>query len=459
MLNVLAEKHHNTDKCRTFQSSVLGKLLDWGAASLEKSLNQPSLPHAVIVLNATDMGIQKEEWDPEVATERLLDAIDADFDKNPDLHKYLDQWLVDRGIKIRSIRELLNKYYSSFTVVRMPVKGRYTLMDEQARHLHRTIERRCMDSFASKSRARMVSNAEDLNIYLQAAFDHFTNGLDRPFNFIDVSLKNNPLPETFADHILQLALAIHAQYRDQYKTTGQWIFEHVGRIAASCIMIDCIRYRKGPIEDLFESYRDFLELALDDFCDIHWQCSYRSPSGKRCVSVRARHDAKDHQNESGKIIGGGGYQSMFSADAYRDEWIQSVRNDLVALYQELRNVEQTGRQMTPLQYALQMHRERLTTVLKAMHKTKGKHLVSHATCFCCLREIPEHCLPCGHVLCSSCVRAYAKTSSSTVRVMENCPLHHHAQFVEPWRIWFKPEYAGVRALSLDGYVVTIMCSR
>ncbi|KAI9896896.1 hypothetical protein N3K66_007918 [Trichothecium roseum] len=39
---------------RTFESTVLTKLLDWGEACIDKSLNQPTLPHAIITLNATD---------------------------------------------------------------------------------------------------------------------------------------------------------------------------------------------------------------------------------------------------------------------------------------------------------------------------------------------------------------------------------------------------------------------
>lgn len=36
---------------KTFQSAVLTKLLDWGVAALEKSLNQPALPHCILAVN------------------------------------------------------------------------------------------------------------------------------------------------------------------------------------------------------------------------------------------------------------------------------------------------------------------------------------------------------------------------------------------------------------------------
>ncbi|KAK8217520.1 hypothetical protein M8818_001278 [Zalaria obscura] len=51
----------NTRKRETFESSVLLKLLDWGAAALETSTNQPTLPHVVVVLNSTDAGVDPQE--------------------------------------------------------------------------------------------------------------------------------------------------------------------------------------------------------------------------------------------------------------------------------------------------------------------------------------------------------------------------------------------------------------
>lgn len=46
--------------------SVFEKLVDWAAAALEKSSNQPVLPHAIIVLNASDNSTNAELWDIDV---------------------------------------------------------------------------------------------------------------------------------------------------------------------------------------------------------------------------------------------------------------------------------------------------------------------------------------------------------------------------------------------------------
>jgi hypothetical protein len=53
------------DTHRTIES-VFEKLVDWAAAALEKSSNQPVLPHAIIVLNASENSTQPDLWDIDV---------------------------------------------------------------------------------------------------------------------------------------------------------------------------------------------------------------------------------------------------------------------------------------------------------------------------------------------------------------------------------------------------------
>lgn len=103
--------------------------------------------------------------------------------------------------------------------------------------------------------------------------------------------------------------------------------------------------------------------------------------------------------------------------------------------------------------------------LLAMHLEKVKKFfndlaglpddyVSHTTCFCCLVRMPEHVLPCGHVLCGRCVKAYGKTADKSRFKLEFCPMHREdTLWDQPHWIRVKPKYAGVRVLALDGYVL------
>ena len=205
----------------------------------------------------------------------------------------------------------------------------------------------------------------------------------------------------------------------------------------------------GKAEDLFDEYQHFLEAALEEFCDIYWPCSYVSLKGQKCVNVRSRHSPKGHQNEKGRIIGTGVYYSNFSAETYKKEWLSTLRHRLIALEQELqRRDTEMGKDVPDPATARTLHKEVISEAFKNFGT--AAYYISHTTCFCCLKEVPQHGLPCGHVLCSACVKAFKTDQSATFVTLDSCPLHPFEPFPEQWRIAMKPDYAGVRVLSLDG---------
>lgn len=229
---------------RTFEDTTLRPLLSWAETSLETSVNQPALPHAIIVLNGTDPSSSSEVWDTAQATQSLLDANDHCLD--PEIGPHFFTGLAARwrrkGKRIDKILDLIRCYYSSFKVVRIPRKGRYRLLHNQIHALHGIITTSCKASFESKARANMLAKSHELKTYFQSAFDHFAATLDIPFNFIAVSLLNNPIPNDFGGHILQLAIAIQSR---NHLAKAPWIFQKLLPLVASSISLDCIRHRKG----------------------------------------------------------------------------------------------------------------------------------------------------------------------------------------------------------------------
>ena len=195
-------------EARLFQTEVLQNLIEWAYSSIDKSINQPSLPHIIIVLNATENSVDDDQWDLQFATHRLLDEYKDSIRQVPRLQSIVAS-LRTIGKNISSTKELLEYYYSSITVVRIPTKGRYMKIDQQIGKLHDVIQDKCLLSFSHKRSVRMLLNADRLQQYLTSAYDHFSRHLDEPFDFVKEALRHNPLPQDFRGHILNVMLSIY----------------------------------------------------------------------------------------------------------------------------------------------------------------------------------------------------------------------------------------------------------
>ncbi|KAK4194241.1 hypothetical protein QBC40DRAFT_260209 [Triangularia verruculosa] len=192
-------------EARPFQSDVLVDLVEWAYCSIENVVNQPVLPHLIIALNRTDNAINKQQWDPEFATDMLLGA-HQDITHTPELINIV-QNLRRSGRIVKSAKEFLECFYRSITVVRIPTKGRYMQIDNQIGKLYAAIRDRGTNSHTEKKSVRMALNAERLHQFMNAAYEHFSADLDQPFNFAKEALQLNPMPHDFQGHILHLILA------------------------------------------------------------------------------------------------------------------------------------------------------------------------------------------------------------------------------------------------------------
>jgi hypothetical protein len=123
------------------------------------------------------------------------------------------------------------------------------LVQAQIRSLHTNITVACEMARDRKTELRMLLDAEELQSYLQCAFDHFAASLDRPFDFVQASFSNSPIPLDFGGNILKLAIRIMHVWRN--KADAQQIFQELSYMVASCIMLDCARQKtRGRTADL-----------------------------------------------------------------------------------------------------------------------------------------------------------------------------------------------------------------
>ncbi|ORY59725.1 uncharacterized protein BCR38DRAFT_445344 [Pseudomassariella vexata] len=441
---------------RAFESTVLDKLLRWGAASIDKSLNQPVLPHAIIVLNATESNVDDKEWDVTTATEMLLSDIHGAIMREPSLQEHVQTWR-RRGRHINSTKELLECYYASITIIRIPYRGSYMLMNEQAGKLSDLIKERCAASHRRKKRVRMLANTEKLQFYLQAAYDHFAKDLDTPFDFVKEALRHSPVSRNFEGNTLNLALSIKEKSSNiDLRGNAEQIFRAIGPMIASYVMFDAVRQNLlGTAARLLDDrYAEPCNGALQSFADMYWPCSFYNPAHGdelgRCCNVRSGHNPKGHQNKQGKIIGNGDYESDLNAAEFGPVWGQLIRASLAQLQASSFRLSQELPNKTELQISSLLHRERLNELYSNILGTATDY-VSYSACLCCLRELPECTLPCGHVLCLPCIQVYGNRTSRTTIEITRCPLHVRDVIASPpWVIVTKPLHAGARVLCLDG---------
>ncbi|KAF2096172.1 FabD/lysophospholipase-like protein [Rhizodiscina lignyota] len=441
---------------KVFQSSVLSKLIEWADAVVEKSTNQPVLPHAIIALNASDPRIDASQWDVDVSTQDLMDRVSSSIWQDEKYRKYVEYWS-SHGKPVHSMSDLIGCYYSSIRVVRIP-RDRYMLVEQQVSKPYEEINIACAKSYDTKRKSRMLANSDELHQYLQAGFDHFAQNLDMPFNFMEVAFRNSPIPRDFGGNILKLAVAILSVSTGPPVST---IFESLSVMVASCIVLDLVRHGlKG------RNYVSFCDDALKDFCRRFWPCEFSNRLG-HCINVLEGHK-KGHQNEKGKIISGGDYISTFSFEQYRPIWRRSIMLNVIK-FQKM-TVEDMGLNPTVSEKDSVSERHRSNVQEFYRRYQSSRRFCSHTACFCCLRGLPEHPLDCGHVLCTPCARTYSeldekkldeqeRSSESKDKnsiILHRCPLHSHTLegyglwFTEPWEIKLKPDLSGIRILSLDG---------
>lgn len=184
-----------------------------------------------------------------------MNAVKGSLAKTPKFRKHAQIWK-SRGKRIETVEELLLAYYSSIRVVRIPSLGRPKLIKDQMERLYQEITSATTSSKQSKRHLRMLLDADELQPYLQFAFDHFSSNLDQAFDFVQASFIYNPIPSDFAGNILKLAVNMMEVWEN--KLGGADIFRELSWMVASCIMLDSARNKTRGIIRRAPMYRYLL---------------------------------------------------------------------------------------------------------------------------------------------------------------------------------------------------------
>lgn len=213
-------------------------LVDWANFNVEESINQPILPHAVVVLNAVEIGQTDQRWTVKDATDSFFRDVFGTVYADSELRKLAEMRGINPSHEMSS-RELLECFYSKIHVIRIPAKRpeRYSLIEDQIQELRRLIVTAGDDAHRAKVITRRLNDVDSLQEYLQAGFDHFAAKIDEPFDFKSVSLRSRTIAQDFGDHIINLASTV----QEHTRVRGKMLFQGLVSLVASCILLDYVR--------------------------------------------------------------------------------------------------------------------------------------------------------------------------------------------------------------------------
>jgi len=138
--------------------------------------------------------------------------------------------------------------------------------------------------------------------------------------------------------------------------------------------------------------------------------------------MKSRHNSKGHQDSAGRILALGGYQSDFDFNKCADVWINNISHYLEKIQKEVHAASIHDDSLTEPEAGARVH----CKTMNEFYRNVGGNVflfVCHSTCFSCLRELPEYALPCGYMLCTPCLKSYARQAKKSVFQLGFCPLH------------------------------------
>jgi hypothetical protein len=118
-------------------------------------------------------------------------------------------------------------------------------MKQQIEKLYGAIANASYSARERKANLRMLLDADEMQSYLNYAFNHFASNLNIPFDFVQASFSNSPIPPNFGGNILKLAIRMMETWKNQVE--ARTIFEELSYMVASCIMFDSARMKNKGI--------------------------------------------------------------------------------------------------------------------------------------------------------------------------------------------------------------------
>ncbi|KAF9762619.1 hypothetical protein IL306_003360, partial [Fusarium sp. DS 682] len=394
---------------RAWADSAL-RLLDWSKVGVQNTINQHALPALIIVLNGPTL--ENEEWlgdDHEVVTDAFFQAIEKEISETTEF------------------RELAQKV-------------------------------------------------------VHYAFAHLASGSPEPFDFGQCR-RQISVPDTTEGHFSEfLGMSLKNDMETRFNDTAGVIATSLLRNSLSANKDDIVLL---PSVVLDKETQAICTRAISQFLDSKSPCAYIDPdSGEKCVNTKSGHRI-GHQSASGDLLHDGNF---VSGDFNPEKFLHSIE---AALHTTMRAINASGpanhfgwRRLAAVHHrknvdALRQHggypasRDKGSlfpsnfgkeTSLFGLARSYlsiytgllcGNHDPSTTFCLGCLFGRPEYKLPCGHVICKTCVEDFDDTDSDKRypgRFMhQRCIICDNSSSDKwPYTAAIRPPLSGLRVLSLDG---------
>jgi hypothetical protein len=147
---------------------------------------------------------------------------------------------------------------------------------------------------------------------------------------------------------------------------------------------------------------------------------------------------------------GGGYEVKTKLVDFQAKFKKCLREEYDTITTMIRSVNSESKE-DGTKAVYDSHQQQMNKFYAEMGSPGS--FTSHSVCLSCLDEYPDHALPCGHVLCFSCLETVGTSIATGFLLLNVCPLVQHDD--ESWKtpcvVSIKPKQAGARILALDGY--------
>lgn len=223
------------------KESTFEDLIRWADSNYSRSFGLASKPHVVLVFNKCESSLPEDAWGLEAATDDIYADLTSTLHSNETFKMYVKKWEKSH-VYIGNCRDPMERYYSSFTLIRLPGKKAFGRLDVQRNRLNTRIRNCCEDSYDVKRRLNMLFSADGLALHMSLAFDHFSKTLEEPCGYKKALMSFNPPPTTLFQSMFDFIKLVAA--REDLTEKIQILFTSVRDIIASFLMLDAARKRR-----------------------------------------------------------------------------------------------------------------------------------------------------------------------------------------------------------------------